>query len=66
MSLSRLPTLVLSLFPLIQFYSILFDLVTRCLEVDPKNRISAKQALEHDFFRHAPPGHSFASYICAS
>ena len=32
--------------------SIFFDLVTRCLEIDPKNRVGAKQALEHDFFRH--------------
>jgi serine/threonine protein kinase len=35
-----------------EFCSIFFDLVTRCLEIDPKNRVSAKQALEHDFFRH--------------
>jgi serine/threonine protein kinase len=33
-------------------YRVFFDLVARCLEIDPKNRISAKQALEHDFFRH--------------
>jgi serine/threonine protein kinase len=35
-----------------EFCRVFFDLVKRCLEVDPKNRISAKQALEHDYFRH--------------
>ncbi len=35
-----------------QFFRVFFDLVKRCLEVDPKNRISAMQALEHDYFMH--------------
>lgn len=30
------------------------DLLLRCLEMDPKRRISAKEALEHEFFREQP------------
>ncbi|KAH7295730.1 hypothetical protein KP509_27G063000 [Ceratopteris richardii] len=31
--------------------SSLFDLLEKCLRIDPKNRISAKEALQHEFFR---------------
>ncbi|MCO5582854.1 hypothetical protein L7F22_036755 [Adiantum nelumboides] len=27
-----------------------FDLLDRCLQIDPRNRISAKEALQHEFF----------------
>lgn len=30
------------------------DLLLRCLEMDPKKRISAKEALSHEFFREQP------------
>lgn len=29
---------------------IIRDLIVRCLDINPENRITAKQALEHDWF----------------
>lgn len=41
--------------PLTQEELLAVDFLTRCMELDPSKRISAKEALEHDFLRESQP-----------